>query len=150
MNHRDTCLEPDVLVDLCVALEWRTGHVFAHVAQCSTCREQLGRLEDLHGILDEARSLAPGFAADVMASVQELSERGEAPRARAVAPDRVAAVAASFLNPVLAAFTAFVALVAASAGQGPPQVSDALLALGVGLGTFLWNRRHPHRSQAFS
>lgn len=120
-----SCPESDALVDLCGALEWKAGEFLDHLVGCDECREQIGRLEDLHGILDETCDLASDFATEVMGSLKGVRKR---------------VTAAAVLTPVLAGFTAFAALVAASAGRGPPHASDALLALGVGLGTVLWNR----------
>lgn len=127
------CPELDQLVAVGAAVDWDVELLLEHLRYCGSCREELGRLATVHGAL--AAEVAPrvGLVDAVMTDIVEQDTRRASLR-------RAVPLA---LTPVLAAITAFFAMVlvgaGASPGFSPPGIAGA--AALVALGTAWWNRK---------
>ena len=129
------CLDLDRLVSIGSAVDWQVDELLDHLHDCNICREELGRLQSLHGALSAEEAPRSGLVNDVMADIVTID-------ARRGSMQRILFLS---LTPLLAGMTAFFAIAMAATATSPVALGPvALGALTVAIGAAWWNERAPN------
>ncbi len=126
------CLDLDRLVSIGSAVDWQVDELLDHLHDCTSCREELGRLQSVHGALSAEEAPRPELVDDVMADLVTIDARRGSMR-------RVLSLS---VTPLLAGLTAFFAIAMAATATSPVGLGPVVVgALTVAIGAGWWNGR---------